>query len=138
LLQPGDHVQIGQTVLVYTLDRGEAAPVGDLADRISMITRQDVELSSAIVKSIGEAEGSRIMANPAQVEGPWLRNAQALGVLYEATQLISHTLDVNQLLERILDLVFRTLQADRGCIMLRRSAPLQEGGDGPDPGPLSS
>src|SRR3712207_8361071 len=54
-----------------------------------------------------------------KVEGPWLRNAQALGVLYDATQLISHTLDLTQLLERILDLVFRTLQADRGCILLR-------------------
>ncbi len=133
LLQPGDHVQIGQTVLVYTLDRGEAAPSNDLADRISLITRQDVELSSAIVKTIGETEGSRIMAHPDKVEGPWLRNAQALGVLYDATQLISHTLDVNQLLERILDLVFRTLQADRGCILLRTSEPGMEGG-GTEPG----
>ncbi len=139
LLQPGDHIQIGQTVLVYLLDRGESAPASDLADRISLITRADLELSSAIVKTIGETEGSRIMANPAQVEGPWLRDAQALGVLYEATQLISHTLDVNQLLERILDLVFRAVQADRGCIMLRSASPLQEGyGAGPDPGPGSS
>lgn len=119
LLQPGDHVQIGQTVLVFTLDRGESPPVSDLADRISLITRQDVELSSAIVKAVAEAEGSRIMAHPDKVEGPWLRNAQALGVLYEATQLISHTLDLTQLLERILDLVFKTLNADRGCILLR-------------------
>ncbi|MFO0844200.1 MAG: ATP-binding protein [Gemmataceae bacterium] len=119
LLRPGDHVQIGQTVLVYTLERGEAPPAGDLADRISLITRQDVELTSAIVKAVGEAEGSRIMAHPDQVEGPWQRNAQALGVLYEATQLISHTLDLNQLLERILDLVFKALNADRGCVLLR-------------------
>src|SRR5262249_2846544 len=35
--------------------------------------------------------------------------------------------------------VFRTLGADRGCIMLRISHPLQEGSaSGPDPGPLSS
>src|SRR4029078_250573 len=40
LLQPGDHVQIGQTVMVYTLDRGESAPASDLADRISLIARQ--------------------------------------------------------------------------------------------------
>lgn len=125
LLQPGDHVQIGQTVMVYTLDRGELAPT-DLADRISLITKQDVELSSAIVKAVGEAEGSRIMAHPDQVDGPWQRNAQALGVLYEATQLISHTLDLEQLLERILDLVFRALQADRGCILLRGDAPVDE------------
>src|SRR5262245_27634096 len=69
------------------------------------------------------------MANPDKVDGPWKRDAQALGVLYEATQLISHTLDLNQLLERILDLVFRALQADRGCILLRREDRAAEGGD---------
>src|SRR5262249_40902389 len=111
----------------------------DLADRISLIARQDGMELSAIVRSVHETEGSRIMAHPEQVEGPWLRNAQALGVLYEATQLISHVLDVNQLLERILDLVFRTLQADRGCILLRRPSTLEEDyGTGPDLGPTSS
>lgn len=138
LLQPGDRVQIGQTVMVYSLDRNESVPPSDLANRISLIAQRDMEVS-AIVKSVNETEGSRIMAHPDQIEGPWLRNAQALGVLYEATQLISHTLDVNQLLERILDLVFRTLQADRGCILLRKATSFQESyGTGPDPGPTSS
>ena len=76
-LRNGDQVQIGQTVLVYTLDRGEAPPSSsDLADRISLIARQDGELSSHIVKAVGETEGSRIMAHPDQVEGPWLRVGQ--------------------------------------------------------------
>jgi signal transduction histidine kinase len=120
-LQPGDHVQIGQTILVYTPDHGTSGPpAADLASQISLITRQDIELESAIVKSIGEAEGSRILANPEAVEGPWLKTALAnLGILYEATQTISHTLDLEQLLERIMDLIFRSLEADRGCIMLR-------------------
>ncbi len=121
LLQPGDHVQIGQTVMVYTPDHGDRPQQAtDLASQISLITRQDVELASAIVKTVGETEGSRILANPEAVEGPWLKNALAnLGVLYEATQTISHVLDVEQLLERIMDLIFRSLEADRGCIMLR-------------------
>src|SRR5205085_9194474 len=113
LLQPGDHVQIGQTVLVYTLDRGESAPAGDLADRISLITRQDVELSSSIVKTIGEAEGSRIMSEPDRVHTPWLKSN--LSVVYEAIQAVSHILDIDQLLERIMDLIFKSLDADRGC-----------------------
>jgi signal transduction histidine kinase len=128
LLRPGDHVQIGQSVLVYTADRGEAPPAGDLVNRISLITRQDVELSSAIVKSVGESEGSRILAHPDQVTGPWLRNALAnLRVLYEVTQTISHTLDLDELLGRVMDLIFRSLGADRGCIMLRTAPPAPEG-----------
>src|SRR5262249_50295784 len=31
----------------------------------------------------------------------------------------SHILDLDQLLEKIMDLIFKTIDADRGCIMLR-------------------
>jgi signal transduction histidine kinase len=122
LLQPGDQIQIGQTTLVYSAGAREGAwepPArGDLAEHISLITRQDLELPSAIVKSIGETEGSRILAHPEQAEGPWLQNTLA-NIMYQATQAVSHILDLNQLLERILELIFRHLDADRGCIMLR-------------------
>jgi signal transduction histidine kinase len=124
LLQAGDQIQIGQTMLVFSGGAREGAwepPARrDLADHISLISRQDVELPSAIVQSIGEAEGSRILAHPEQVEGPWLKNALA-NLMYQATQAVSHILDLNQLLERILELIFRHLDADRGCIMLRES-----------------
>src|SRR5579872_7139599 len=64
LLQPGDQIQIGQSLLVYSANRHELPPAGDLADRINLIARQDLELSSAIVKTIGDTEGSRILARP--------------------------------------------------------------------------
>ncbi len=119
LLQSGDHIQIGQTILVYSSGR-PVQPPSDLADRISMITRGDVELSSAIVKTINEAEGSRILAQPEQAGTPWLKSALAnLGIMYETIQAVSHILDLDQLLERIMELIFRSIDADRGCIMLR-------------------
>jgi signal transduction histidine kinase len=117
-LQPGDKIQIGQSVLYFS-ERGEPSRGGDLAERISMITRHDMELSSAIVKTIGESEGSRILAQPGQVKGPWLKGALAnLGVVYETIQAVSHILDVDQLLGRIMDLIFKSIEADRGCVML--------------------
>jgi nitrogen-specific signal transduction histidine kinase len=132
LLQSGDQIQIGQTILVYSAGAREGAwepPVrGDLADHISLIARQDLELPSAIVKTIGETEGSRILAHPEQVEGPWLKNTLA-NLMYEATQAVSHILDLNQLLDRILELIFRFLDADRGCVMLR-DAPASEAASG--------
>jgi signal transduction histidine kinase/pSer/pThr/pTyr-binding forkhead associated (FHA) protein len=119
-LQPGDHVQIGQSVLVFSPGRGDGGADSDLAERISMITRHDMELSSAIVKTIGESEGSRILAQPEQVKGPWLKSALAnLGVVYETIQAVSHILDVDQLLGRIMELIFKSIEADRGCVMLR-------------------
>jgi signal transduction histidine kinase/pSer/pThr/pTyr-binding forkhead associated (FHA) protein len=119
-LQPGDKIQIGQTVLLFSAGHGTLAKgESDLAERISMITRHDMELSSAIVKTIGESEGSRILAQPEQVKGPWLKSALAnLGVVYETIQAVSHILDVDQLLGRIMDLIFKSIEADRGCIML--------------------
>jgi signal transduction histidine kinase len=39
--------------------------------------------------------------------------------MYEASQAVSHILDLDELLARILELVFRSIQADRGCVMLR-------------------
>jgi signal transduction histidine kinase/pSer/pThr/pTyr-binding forkhead associated (FHA) protein len=120
LLQSGDRVQIGQTILVYSAGHRETHGESDLADRISMITRQDLELSSAIIKTVEEGEGSRILAKPQQAGTVWLQNALAnLGVMYEVIHTVSHILDLDQLLEKIMDLIFRSIEADRGCIMLR-------------------
>jgi two-component system, NtrC family, sensor kinase len=123
LLQPGDQIRIGQTVLVYSAGRTDAPP-GGLADQISLIARQDLELSSAVVRTIGESEGSRLLARPEKVQGQWLKGALAnLGVMYETIQAVSHILDLNQLLDRIMELVFKSIDADRGCVMLRAARP---------------
>jgi signal transduction histidine kinase/pSer/pThr/pTyr-binding forkhead associated (FHA) protein len=120
VLQSGDRVQIGQSILVYSAGRRDGQSNSDLADRISLIARQDVELSSAIVKTIGEMEGSRILSQPQHAGTPWLQSALVnLGVMYEAIHTVSHILDLDQLLEKIMDLIFRSIEADRGCIMLR-------------------
>jgi signal transduction histidine kinase/pSer/pThr/pTyr-binding forkhead associated (FHA) protein len=124
LLRPGDQVQVGQTILVFNLTRDEA-PANDLAGRMRLSPRQDLDLASAIVGTVGEAQGSRLFTHPDKADAPWLR--ANLGVIYEAIQAVSHILDLDQLLERIMDLIFRHLDADRGCIMLR---PAAEGRDG--------
>ena len=147
LLQPGDQVQIGQTLLVYSAGPGETAAPGDLAERISLIARHDLELSSAIIKTVTDVEGSRLLARPEQAEGPWLKTALAnLGIMYEAIQAVSHILDLNQLLEKIMDLIFRSIEADRGCIMLLnadggefepKALRWRDGGDGQQKMPIS-
>jgi signal transduction histidine kinase len=118
LLRSGDQVQIGKTVLVFSLGRGEGV-AADLSDRIRMFARPDAELSSQIVSAIGDEEGSRILSSPEEVQSPWLRTRLAnLAIVYEASQAVSHILDLDELLDRILELTFRSIEADRGCIML--------------------
>jgi signal transduction histidine kinase len=117
LLRPGDQIQIGQSVLVYSGQTPSARGSDNLADRISLITRQDLDLPSAIIKTIGEAEGSRILSRPERMEAKWLK--ANLGTLYEAIHAASHILDLDALLSRLLELTFRAIDADRGCILLR-------------------
>jgi signal transduction histidine kinase len=132
LLRHGDHIQVGQTVLVFGAGRGEAPGPGDLASHISLIARQDVELTGSIVGSIDDTEGGRLLVHPDQAGGPWPRAALAnLGILYEATRAVSQILDLDQLLERLLELIFRALDPDRGCVLLRADDG-ERGGDPAD------
>jgi signal transduction histidine kinase len=123
LLQPGDQIAIGQSVLVFSIAgrAPDATVVRDIAAQISLIARGDLEMSSAIIRTVGEGEGSRILTNP-EKHSLWLKTALAnLSIMYEASQAVSHILDLDELLERILELVFRSVVADRGCFLLRHA-----------------
>ncbi len=123
VLKVGDHVQIGQSILVYSAGRTDGKD-SNLANRISIVTPGDDELPSAIIKTVTPAEGSRLLAQPDQAETEWLRTSLAnLGVMYETIQAVSHILDLDHLLARIMELIFKSIEADRGCIMLGDGSP---------------
>src|SRR5205085_6403634 len=85
------------------------------------ITRQDVELSSAIIKTVAEGEGSRILAHPEKIQGTLANKLLTnLGTLYELSQAVSLIPDIGDLLDRVMELTFRALEADRGCVMLKQ------------------
>jgi two-component system NtrC family sensor kinase len=117
-LANGDQIQLGGTAMLYTCLADDSS--GDLADKIDIIARQQPGDQSRIIRSIAEAEGSRILeANPADSGSPWLARARSnLQVMYRTALAISHTLDIDQLLNRIMQLIFEWVEADRGCIML--------------------
>lgn len=141
LLHVGDHVAIGQSVLVFGSETRHATPLSSgLAEKISMIARGETDIASAIIKSIGESEGSRILAQP-EKSSPWLQSQLAnLTIVYEASQAVSHILDVPQLLHKLLELIFRSIPADRGIALLTsaKAAPQpaaihwRKGGEHPD------
>jgi signal transduction histidine kinase len=118
-LSGGEEVKVGRTVMLYTAPPRDAQP-SDLAEQISMIVAARPGESSNIIKSISHAEGSRYLSRPAEAGGPWLtRQLANLQVLYSTTLAISRTLDLEQLLKRILELIFEWVEADRGCILMR-------------------
>lgn len=121
-LSSGDQIRLGRTVLLY--NEGTAA-ARDLTARVDLLAKASPEDRSAIIRSLPAGEGSRLLEAPGNV-GEWLRVRLAnLGVLYQATQAISHIGDTDELLPRILQLVFDSINADRAAILL--SQPGAEG-----------
>jgi signal transduction histidine kinase/pSer/pThr/pTyr-binding forkhead associated (FHA) protein len=116
-LTTNDHVQVGGTLMLFT-DPAENPPE-DLSDKIDIVSRGPAE-SSRIVRSMGPEAGSEILNFDAEsAASPWLARARSnLQIMYRTALAVSHTLDIDQLLNRIMQLIFEWVEADRGCIML--------------------
>jgi signal transduction histidine kinase len=116
-LSSGDRVQLGQTVMLY--QDGMGASHRDLTARVALLTNTGPDDRSAILRSIPSGEGSRVLQAPEAAAG-WLRERLInLSVIYRATQAISDVLDIDVLSPRILELVFESIGADRGAILLK-------------------
>ncbi|MEZ6121444.1 MAG: FHA domain-containing protein, partial [Pirellulaceae bacterium] len=115
-LRSGDRIQIGRTLMIFTTTSasGDSASRRDVAVGIS-----DVVDGSRIVHSIPHEEGSQFFLAPDSSVSPWLANARSnLQIMYRTTLTVSHTLDIDELLGRILELIFEWVEADRGCVIL--------------------
>jgi two-component system, NtrC family, sensor kinase len=117
-LASGDQIQLGGTLLLYT---GPAEEVEtDLTHAVSISPAAEAADRSRIVHSVTQQEGSRLFDFGAEApQNSWLARARSnLQVMYRTALAVSHTLDIDQLLQRIMELIFEWVEADRGCIML--------------------
>src|SRR5438874_7048773 len=99
-LATGDRVQVGRTLLLFTdSDRGR----DKLAHDVDIVPARAGE-GSQIVKSAGHDSGSQLFAPADATESPWLARARSnLQIMYRTALAVSHTLDIDQLLARIMD-----------------------------------
>lgn len=128
VVKPGDEIRIGQSTMVYLALSGSEETVtventraGSRGAEVDLVGKPAEDVPSAIVRTVSDTAGARLLARPSEAAAnPWLRNALAnLSVMYQTTQAVSHIVDNDQLLDRIMDLIFETIQADRGCFMLK-------------------
>jgi signal transduction histidine kinase len=119
-LRSGDTIALGQTVMMFTAGReGQPDAANDLTERVKLQARPEQDIASAIVRTVAADAGSQILSRPAAATD-WLRvRLASLAALYETAEAVSHILDVDQLLVTVMDLVFKSVQADHGCFMLR-------------------
>ena len=127
LLNHGDRIQIGRQTLLFIqrLSPTEARPktieiVPALGGEASQIVGR---LSAADESSNDQTADWRSAIIP--VTTPESLNAVTPGhekslweILYRTSLAVSRTLDIDQLLAQILDLIFQWIECDRGCIML--------------------
>jgi signal transduction histidine kinase len=112
-LRSGDQLRLGQTVMLFH----EGTPVtdGDLTGRVDVLGKASPDDHSAIIRSVPADEVPDLTSG-----ANWERVPPAyLAVLYQASQTISQIVDINILLPQILHLVFNSIAADRGAILLR-------------------
>jgi two-component system, NtrC family, sensor kinase len=128
-LTNGDRVQLGRTLLLFTdADERTELPLAHEVDIVGGTGVSPVSVGtcvppmsiegSRIVHTISDDPGTRLFAaDPA--DSPWLAAARSnLQIMYRTALAVSHTLDIDQLLARIIGLIFEWVEADRGCIML--------------------
>ncbi len=116
-LRSGDRIQIGRTLMIFT-DSSDQPPV--VSDReVDIVGQADGLPDSHIVSAVSQEEGSQLLATLDGQLSPWLARARSnLQVMYRTALAVSHTMDIDQLLHRIMELIFEWVEADRGCIML--------------------
>ena len=118
-LVTGDRVQVGRTVLLFTVQT--ELPQDDLSAAIDIIGSA---AESRILSSMSHDESSDIfggssVGSAAGGKAQWLARARSnLQVMYRTALAVSHKEDIDDLLNRILDLIFEWVEADRGCVML--------------------
>jgi signal transduction histidine kinase len=113
LLRSGDRVEIGETLMIFT-GAGQPREM-DAAHGIDIVLKSQ-EDGSRIVSSLSRsgADSQLIPGPPSESESD-----RSLEVMYLTAIAVGRTDDLNELLNRILTLVFDWVEADRGCVMLR-------------------
>ncbi len=118
VLASGDHLQVGASLMLYT-GPADGSSV-ELSGAIDISPLAPADDRSRIIHSVSHEEGSRIFDLETDApQNSFLAKARSnLQVMYRTALAVSRTLDIDQLLHRIMELIFEWVEADRGCIML--------------------
>jgi signal transduction histidine kinase len=140
LLSPGDHIQIGGSVIQFWVHGDAIRPspsppdVGTMYDDLYLVTDTvtrkrtmpspylPADDSQAVAISLSDTDLTAMRKRPTgddetepeRVE--WALNS--LDALYQITEVLGRTFDVESLLEQVLDIVLFTVEGDKGVVLL--------------------
>jgi len=119
----GDQIRIGNTILAL----GEPPTQGATVDRRGMPIRVDSEgkVDSSIISTSRPSDDPHMAFAVGEDMAAMRTSIIGLRALYRIADMLAHGYTIGQLLNRVMDMVFDVVDADRGFILLR------EGGKGP-------
>src|SRR5262245_46412909 len=118
-LSPGDQIRCGSTLLVFAVAPDEKRNGG------SPISMMPPEMFDVTVERQMASDAATMISAAAD---PVRAAADHLRVIYALTALTASTIDRQELLEKVMDLIFSEFRADRGFILLQERPT-----DRPDP-----
>ena len=116
ILVNGDHIQLGRSLLLFTAkvatNNTQSPPV---KLKTSSTENDDAAMSEAISQVWRSGQRQDLASPTFNIDA---NDDGHLNIMYQTALAVSHTLDIDQLLVRIMELILQWVQADRGCIFL--------------------
>jgi signal transduction histidine kinase/pSer/pThr/pTyr-binding forkhead associated (FHA) protein len=109
-LKLGDQIRVGRSLLVFGAQPG----VSRVSSRSLSLAGEEIGMDSAIMHSVASNDDSMVLAVPE----PAAAAMANLKILYQLGAALGSSFNIDQVLEVIMDLVFETVKADRGFILL--------------------
>jgi len=110
LLKKGDQIRTGNTLIVFGRD---TPPIEKRRRGVRVVKKEEID--AHVERTVPSSEDSMIMAVPEPSEAATTQ----LKVVYELTKLIGSIRDRQELLERVMDVVFDHFEPDRGFVLLQ-------------------
>lgn len=113
-LLSGDRIEIGSTLMIFT---GTGQPSAmDAAHGIDIVLKSQESDGSRIVSKYSHSGSDSKVIRASRDKSD---SDRSLEVMYLTAIAVGRTDDLNEVLNRVLQLVFDWVEADRGCVMLR-------------------
>ena len=120
-LKRGDQIKLGSTLLVLSgAPKGESLPGSMTPREVVDLHAGGGSMDSAIISSIPSNEDSVVIAAPETVEA-----ARSWRIILDLIDALNATMSPDEMLQRVLDIIFEHVIVDRGFILLR-----EQGNDG--------
>lgn len=124
-LSSGDRVQLGSTLMIFSasndrLMTSQAVSHDGAIHDVAIVRNEGRDDLSQIRRTIAP-EGSMTSPLPGEVSSSQESTTHLPSnwdVIYRVGQAITRTLDIDEMMRQVLDLIFQWTQCDTGCVML--------------------